>query len=149
MGCNNTGPYTITLEDKPLPEEADAVNAALWEYNERATADAPLPVDWRQLTVLLRDADGTVVGGLRGQTNWGWLFVGKMAIREEARRQGLGTQILALAEQEARARGCHHAYVDTLSFQALPFYLKQGYTVFGTLDQYPGENKQYFLQKQL
>jgi len=39
--------------------------------------------------------------------------------------------------------------VDTLSFQALAFYQKQGYIVFGTLDQYPGEHKQYFLKKQL
>jgi GNAT superfamily N-acetyltransferase len=121
----------------------------LWEYNELTTADAPLPADLRQLTVLLRDAEGKVVGGLRGETNWGWLFVRKMAIRKEARHQGWGRQLLALSEQEARGRGCHHAYVDTLSFQALPFYQKQGYTVFGTLDQYPGENKQYFLQKEL
>ena len=143
------GHYTITLEANPIPEEAEAVDAALWEYNQLATADAPLPADWRRLTLLLRDAEGKVVGGLRGDTNWGWLFVRKMAIREEARHQGLGTQLLALAEEEARTRGCHHAYVDTLSFQALPFYQKQGYTVFGTLDHYPGENKQYFLQKEL
>jgi GNAT superfamily N-acetyltransferase len=89
------------------------------------------------------------VGGLRGDTHWGWLFVGKMAIRAEGRNQGYGTRLLALAEQEARARGCHHAYVDTLSFQALPFYQKQGYTVFGTLDCCPGEHKQYYLQKEL
>lgn len=141
--------YTITVEENPLPDEARAVDAALWEYNELTTADAPLPADLRQLTVLLRDAEGKAVGGLRGETNWGWLFVRKMAIRKEARHQGWGKQLLALGEQEARGRGCHHAYVDTLSFQALPFYQKQGYTVFGTLDQYPGENKQYFLQKQL
>ena len=119
-------PYTITIEATPLPEEVEAVDTALWEYNQLATADAPLPADWRQLTLLLRNTEGKIVGGLRGETNWGWLFVRKMAIREEGRRQVLGTQLLALAEKEARRRGCHHAYVDTLSFQALPFLSKAG-----------------------
>ena len=66
-----------------------------------------------------------------------------------ARGQGVGSQLLAMAEQEAVARGCHSAYLDTFSFQALPFYQKQGYEVFGTLDNYPGEHKRYFLRKQL
>src|SRR5579859_5103176 len=131
--------YTITLEDNPTPDEVNAVESALFDFNRRSVGS-----DWRRLTLLLRDAEGHVVGGLRGETYWGWLYVDTLAMRDEARSQGFGSRLLAMAEQEALVRGCHHAYLDTMSFQALPFYQKQGYTVFGTLDNFPDEHKRYF-----
>jgi GNAT superfamily N-acetyltransferase len=137
--------YTLSIEDNPTHEETSAVEAALHEYNRRHVPGS----DWKRLTVLLRAADGRVVGGLRGETYWGWLYVDTLAIRDEARNRGYGSQLLALAEQEALARGCHHAYLDTMSFQALPFYEKQGYTVFGTLERFPDAHRRYFLQKEL
>ena len=51
------------------------------------------------------------------------------------------------AEQEARDRGCSHAHCDTYDFQALPFYQKLGYQVFGQLEDYPAGHTRYFLQK--
>jgi len=51
------------------------------------------------------------------------------------------------AEQEARTRGCHAAYVDTFSFLALDFYQKVGYTIFGTLEAFPTGHTRYFLKK--
>ncbi len=36
-----------------------------------------------------------------------------------------------------------------MSFQALPFYQKLGYTVFGQLDDLPIGHQMYFLQKAL
>ena len=84
------------------------------------------------------------MGGLWGETYWGWLYVDVLAIHEKARNQGWGTRLMAMAEEEALRRGCHHAHLDTFDFQALPFYQKLGYTVFGTLDQFPGEHKRYF-----
>lgn len=35
------------------------------------------------------------------------------------------------------------------SFQALPFYQKQGYEIFGTLDRFPDAHQRYFLRKTL
>ena len=57
--------------------------------------------------------------------------------------------MLEQAEVEAVNRGCKFAYLDTFSFQALPFYEKQGYAVFGVLEDYPEGKKRYFLQKRL
>jgi GNAT superfamily N-acetyltransferase len=62
-------------------------------------------------------------------------------------RQRWGTQLLATAEREAAARGCHSAYLDKFDFQVLPFYQKQGYVLFGTLDGFAGDHKRFFLQK--
>ena len=50
-------------------------------------------------------------------------------------------------EAEARARGCIGATLGTYDFQARPFYEKQGYEVFGTLEPYPNGHCSYYLRK--
>ena len=49
----------------------------------------------------------------------------------------------------AARRGCHRASLDTTSFQALPFYLKHGYAIWGQLDDFPIGHSRYFLKKAL
>ena len=137
--------FALSLVAEPTPEDLRAIGAPLSEYNRRMMPNS----SFKALNIAVRDAEGTIVGGLRGETYWDWLYVDILALREDARGQDIGSQLLAMAEQEAIARGCHSAYLDTFSFQALPFYQKQGYEVFGTLDNYPGEHKRYFLRKQL
>jgi len=70
-------------------------------------------------------------------------------VDERLRGRGYGRELLAAAEQEAVRHGCRAAHLDTMSFQALPFYLKQGYTVFGELHDWPPGHARYFLQKSL
>ena len=134
----------LHLEDSPALDDINAVERILGAYNRQMG----LP-GWQSLTLVLRDATGTVVGGLRGNTGWEWLYVDTLAVAEELRGQDWGTRLLAAAEQEAVRRGCHSAYLDTFDFQALPFYQKQGYAIFGTLPHFPGEHTRYFLQKAL
>ncbi|MNY78577.1 hypothetical protein D3C86_2188800 [compost metagenome] len=57
--------------------------------------------------------------------------------------------MLASAEAEARDRGCHGAHIDTFSPQALHVYQKAGYTVFGTLPDFPPGRTRSFLAKAL
>jgi hypothetical protein len=53
------------------------------------------------------------------------------------------------AEQEALRRDCRHGHLDTMSFQALEFYKRQGYTVFGELRDLPVGYTRYFMKKAL
>jgi hypothetical protein len=53
------------------------------------------------------------------------------------------------AEREALLRGCPRVFVDTLSFQALPFYEKCGYSVHSSLPDFPPGGARYSLTKQL
>jgi len=52
-------------------------------------------------------------------------------------------------EDEGRARGCTRAHLDTFSYQARPFYERQGWRVFATLDDYPEGHQRFFLRKDL
>jgi GNAT superfamily N-acetyltransferase len=137
--------YQITLTDSPAPTDLRVLGEALSGYNAAQGA----PVDWLPLALFVRDEHGSVIGGLNGNTCWGWLHVSCLWVEERLRGRGYGSRLLAEAEREALRRGCHHAYLDTFDFQALPFYQKQGYTVFGEQKDMPLGHTRYFVQKAL
>ena len=72
-----------------------------------------------------------------------------MWVKEELRGQGYGHQLLAMAEIEARQRGATEAYLDTFSFQAPEFYKKNGYQIFGVLENFPPGHQRFYLTKAL
>jgi GNAT superfamily N-acetyltransferase len=138
------GGITLTLAVEPDPMTVEALGEALVEFNEAAAG----PSESRPLWIIARDAEGHMLGGLRGQTAWRWLFVAWLWVDEAWRRQGLGATLLRAAEDEARRRGCIGAYVDTYSFQAPGFYARQGYTAFGRLeDMPPGGSRTWFAKR--
>jgi predicted N-acetyltransferase YhbS len=97
--------------------------------------------------VVARNERGDLVGGLLGETGLDWLFVASLWVAEAHRGSGVGRALLAEAEAEARRRGCIGVYLDTLSFQARPFYERLGYRHFGTLSDYPRGAERFFLYK--
>jgi GNAT superfamily N-acetyltransferase len=136
---------TITVESQPKEEERRKVIDGLTSYNESQTGD----VGYERLTLLLRDTSGGVVGGLLGEIYWEWLHIDILWVHESLREHGYGGKLMAAAEWEAMARGCGAAFLDTFSFQALPFYERLGYEVFGELADYPPGHTRYFLRKLL
>ena len=53
------------------------------------------------------------------------------------------------AEKEALQRGCPRVFLETLSFQALPFYEKCGYVIFSKLIDFPPGGARYALTEKL
>lgn len=96
-----------------------------------------------------RDADGAVVGGLFGHSGMGWLYVDYLWLAEGERGQGLGAQLLAMAEDEARRRGCGGLFLYTYSFQAPGFYEKQGLQPMGVLEDCPPGHQRLYFKKRL
>lgn len=141
---NGTLRLSVSLEDPPPSADTAAVHAGLRAYN----AQFVTPDGARPLSVMLRAADGSLAGGLLGLTLWDWLYVSTLWVAEALRGQGYGARLLATAEAEAARRGARRAHLDTLSFQALPFYLKHGYQVWGQLDDFPPGHTHYYLRKE-
>ena len=137
--------YSITVTDKPDPAETQFVEDGMLAYNLQY---AP-PYNHQRLAVFLYADDGTLCGGALGHTWWGWLRIDMVWLNEALRGQGWGTHLMQAAEGEAIRRGCHHAFLDTMSFQALPFYLRLGYEVFAHLDDLPTGHQMYFMKKAL
>lgn len=132
----------ISIEQCASEAERRFVVQGLVGYNSAQAT----PANHRDLTVISRH-NGEIVGGLLGYTHWNWLFVKQLWVADSFRRRGLGRSLMGAAEQEARSRGCSHAHCDTYDFQALPFYQKLGYQIFGQLEDYPAGHTRYFLQK--
>lgn len=137
--------HTLTLETNPDPAAYAVVVRSLDEYNRQQAGDQR----HLSLALFIRDEAGSVIAGLLGDTYWGWLAVNLLWVHAAWRGRGYGRTLLRTAEAEALRRGCTHAHLDTLDFQALDFYLKEGYTVFGELQGLPPGHTRYFLKKTL
>lgn len=141
----NKDDFQIVSQAAPSDDELGVIKSILNEqHQDLGLKWAPQP-----LSVLVRDAEGRVLGGLSGSTNWGWLHVDLLAVSVALRGAGVGSKLLADAEEIARQRGCRYSFLDTFSFQALGFYEKHGYDIYGVLDDFPTGAQRYFLKKSL
>ena len=129
----------------PAKEECERIKKSLTEFNNANVGED----GHAELNLAEYDDEGALIGGLLGGTYWGWLYVDFLWVEEDCRRQGLGSRLLEAAEQEARRRGCHHVYLDTMSWQAPLFYQKHGYRMIGTLPDIPRGNRKFLFMKEL
>ena len=134
----------VRIDKEVSGAEEAAIVRGLLSFNEAWIG----PSKDQPVRFVARDELG-VVGGLLGHTKWSWLYVAKLWVDERGRGRGIGTQLLAAAEELARSRGCTDACLDTFEYQARPFYEKLGYQLFGTLDGYPPGFRQFYLRKRL
>ncbi|MFJ5788662.1 GNAT family N-acetyltransferase [Lysinibacillus sp. NPDC093197] len=134
---------------KELNDQAkQIVNNELYKFNLKH-----FPVDLRgnyeEINVFLKDENDNVRGGILAEVCWNWLEIHTLMIDEDIRKSGFGTKLLLELEHMALAKQCDFIKVDTLSFQALEFYEKHGYQIFGTLDNVGRDFKHYYLKKDL
>ena len=142
----NRAETEITLTDAPDDDEQALITDGLRAYNEAQAGYS----DFRPLAVLVRDPEAKrVVGGLLGRTSLGLLRVELFFLPEGLRRERLGSRILAMAEEEARRRGCTRAVLSTLHFQAPGFYLKQGWEVAARIECEPPGHTRFHMTKKL
>jgi len=134
----------IAIENNPPDEDIRLLWDGIAEYNFSQTGLKGQPI-----LVFLRNEQHQVMGGAYGWANFGWLHIRVLWLREDQRQRGWGTRLVQATEAEAIKRGCRHSYLETFSFQALGFYQKNGYRVFGELEKVAGDHKWYFLKKDL
>jgi GNAT superfamily N-acetyltransferase len=136
----------LTVTDAPPPAAEATIRDGLGDYNFAKVGYR----DQRALAVLVGDPEsGAAIGGLLGRTSMGLLYVDRFFLPDELRRQGLGSQILRMAEAEAMRRGCSRAVLSTLSVQAPGFYEKQGWQVLGRIDCEPPGQTRFYMTKRL
>ena len=131
-------------DSEPLLEGRKAVVKGIMDFNEKKTGLVP---DY--IWAFMRDKKNRVVGGVLAYTLGDWLHIELLWVDESFRNKGNGSKLLRMAEDEAVKRGCKHVDLDTMSWQARPFYEKLGYTVFATFDNFPEGYRRHFLKKDL
>ncbi|TIT09302.1 MAG: GNAT family N-acetyltransferase [Mesorhizobium sp.] len=136
----------IIVSEAPNPADREAILQPLLSYND---SKGP-PSGFQPLAILLRDPNTKLtVGGLWGKSSYGWVFVELLVVPERWRGQNVGTLLLRKAEVVGRERNCVGIWLKTFGFQARGFYEKNGFELFGSLDNYPRGSSCYFLRKLL
>lgn len=136
----------IIIDRDVTHTDKEALYAALVRYNTQFIAADR----WSQFGVYCKDDTGGMIGGLFAARRELWLCIEYLWVSEDARGQGLGGLLIREAELEAVRLGCIHALVTTFSFQALPFYFKQGFVEQMSLPDFPAAGIQrHYLTKRL
>jgi GNAT superfamily N-acetyltransferase len=116
------------------------------EYNQ---IQVPALSDiWTPLEFMIRDSEGVVIGGvLGGIGSFKGLEIRILWVSEEYRKSGLGSKILNHIENVAIEKGATISMLDTFDFQAEGFYIKNGYSVFGEIHDFPKGHRRIYLSK--
>ena len=133
-----------TIEITTSAADAQFIREKLNEYNFNL-----VPPDNHETLTLIVRREEHIIAGLVGDTYWNWLYISLFWVDPGQRVHGLGSQILARAEEIAVQRGCRNAHLETHDFQNLEFYLKRGYLIFGKLEDLPAGHTKFYLRKSL
>lgn len=138
----------VRIEATTSPTEDDylAILTPLRAYNVSQAGEAGA----EKFALLVKDEQGDqVLGGLHARVLYRWMFIELLVVPEQARGQGLGSQLMGMAEDLAREKGCVGIWLDTFDFQAPEFYRGLGYSEFGQIADYPPGHQRFFFQKRL
>jgi GNAT superfamily N-acetyltransferase len=134
--------FAVGHTDNGLRERLDnEINA----FNAAATGHT----DGRLLCITVSDDGGDLRAGLFGWTWGGCGYIDLLWVRADQRGSGLGTRLLAAAEEEIARRGCGQVALSTHSFQAPGFYARFGYQECGRTPAYPHGHDHIHLVKRL
>ena len=103
----------------------------------------------RTFGVFIKDKEKKFFGGVKGITYYGCLYVDMLWIHTNLRHQGWGTKLMLEAEKIGKERKVSFATVNTMDWEALPFYQKLGYEIEFTREGYEKNSKMFFLRKKL
>ena len=137
--------YTIELAST---KDNTKILNALIDFDFECMPNLPR-IEIQKLDFVVKSSEGIFMGGINAEFFWGILTIKFFCIDKAFRGQKLGSVLLSHIENLAKAKGCYMAHLDTFDFQGKDFYLKQGYEIFGVLDDCPIGHKRYFMQKKL
>lgn len=135
----------LTKPTSPQDNDLAALKAGLTECNESFTG----AVHREKISSFVKNDSGVIVGGILAEINWNWVHIQGLWVDESIRKGGWGARLLSEMEEYALSKNTTNIRLETTTFQALGFYVKAGYSVFGELPDMPQGYTSYFLQKQL
>ncbi len=99
---------------------------------------------------VIKNSENKIIAGINSKMYcWNCLYIDSLWVDADYRKFGFGTKLLNEVEMIARKRGGRLIHLDTFDFQAKDFYIKQGYEVFGVLDNCPENHRRYYMKKDI
>lgn len=131
------------------PQAAESLKLAVTDHLDMYNVGVTGFTEYSPVNLFLRDGGEEIQGGLLASIWGGVMYVRILWVARALRGKGHGQRLLAEAEQRAIERGCRHVFLDTFSFQAPDFYVKQGYEIYARADDWPVGHAHFFLRKAL
>ena len=142
---NNSAPERYRI----LPggrEDAGIIGDGLDRYCDRF---APDEHDYIPLGKKLVDGDGRLIAGVAaGVDGWDGCYIEGVWVEEAYRDRGLGSRLLRETEREAKGNGACVMQTHACDWN-VGFFMKNGYTVRGELEDYPKGHRAYELEKRI
>ncbi|MDR6963924.1 GNAT family N-acetyltransferase [Shewanella putrefaciens] len=135
----------LTPIDDESADFAEAIKQKIVEFNQAHWQG----LSRKNLGLKLQDPEGKLLAGISGKTFGNWFLIDYLWVDGSLRHQKIGSRLLFEAEAKAKARGCQFALLDTLDFQAKPFYERHGYHVQWVQQAYPEIGSKFFMVKVL
>ncbi len=134
--------YQLKSDDSV--ELSDQLRTNIVTYNKQHFNAQRIPLGFKFV-----DKKQVLVAGICGQVFGNWLLINWLWCDDSVKGRGLASRLLNELESKATALGAKMAQLDTLDFQAKPFYEKNGYQVKYQMANYPLDGCRYFMEKSL
>lgn len=116
--------------------------------NEYAFQEKGLP-PIRAFSIFIKNQKQAILGGISGVTFYGSLYIDSLWIDKPMRHQGWGTKLMQEAEKIGIERRSKFVTLNTMDWEALPFYQKLGYSIEFVREGYSKNSKMFMLRKNL
>jgi GNAT superfamily N-acetyltransferase len=137
--------HEILIRTGEAPALEAALSRRLQDYNAAATGYH----DAGAFSACVPGASGELEAGISGYTWGGCCVVEYLWVSEAARGRGIGSALLAAAEQHAQAVRCGRVILASHTFQAPAFYAGRGYVPVARVEDYPVGHADVWFVKRL
>lgn len=128
-------------DEELIEEKLDAIDRSILPSKEDGE---------EELVFKIADDEGNIIAGCVLEIDcWRNAELDILWVDESHRRNGLGSALIRKAEKTAREYGCRMMVLGTFDFQARPLYEKHGFSLCGTIKNWPRGHENYTLVKRL
>ncbi len=125
--------------------KAEVVNG----LNGNAFQKVGLGKDNGSASFVILDEEGNFLAGMQGYNFYGCFNIDILFVKDSEQNKGFGGILIKKAEEIALVRKCKFLTVNTMSFEARPFYEKHGFKLEFIRNGFEGGASMYYLRKEV
>lgn len=116
------------------PSEQSVVTEGFQKHSDELGAPAYRK---ERIKWLLSGQENEIQAALTADILWDWAYIDELWVASELRGQGIGQQLMRMAEDFAVSERLEGIWLWTQSWQAEGFYQRLGYEEFTRFDDFP------------
>lgn len=137
--------YKIKRAEDIQAKDIQILTDGISEYAKLKKGHLPI----EPFAFFIKDENDLIQGGCNGNVGYGCVYIDQLWVAEALRGKGYGTQLMKLAEDFGKEKGCVSAAVNTMDWEAPEFYKKLGYRIEFERQGLSKNSIYYFLRKDL